>query len=65
MFQRREYITCSTGGLCNVVVAVTVVCTAEPCFIIVVGVTGRVSSDAPGACKEILLFTFLFSLCPN
>lgn len=46
-------ITCSTGGLCNVVVAVTVVCTVEPCFIMVVGVTGRVSRDPPGACTTV------------
>ena len=43
--------TCSTGGLCSLVVAVTVVWTVEPCFIIVVGVTERASSDVPGACR--------------
>lgn len=52
MSWRHGYITCSTGGLCNVVVAVTVVCTADPCFIIVVGVTGRVIRDAAGACTD-------------
>lgn len=55
-------VTCSTGGLCSVVVAVTVVWTVEPCLIMVVGVTGRASSDAPGACRtagEIISFPLL------
>lgn len=46
-------VTCSTGGLCSVVVGVTVVWTVEPCLIIVVGVTGRASIDVPGACRII------------
>lgn len=46
-------LTCSTGGLCNVVVGVTEVWTVEPCLIIVVGVTGRASIDVPGACRII------------
>ena len=45
-------ITCRTGGLCRVVVAVTVVCTVETCLIIVVGVTARVNSDTAGACRK-------------
>lgn len=35
------------------VVGVTVVCTVEPGFIIVVGVTGRVSIDVPEAYRII------------
>lgn len=36
------------------------VCTVEPCLIMVVGVTGRVSSDAPGAYRtagDMIYFT--------
>lgn len=42
------------------VVAVTVVWTVEPCLIMVVGVTGRARSDAPGAYRtagEMIFFT--------
>lgn len=47
-------VFCSTGGLCSTVVAVTVLWTVEPCLIMVVGVTGRASSDAPGVCREVI-----------
>lgn len=50
---QKGTFTCSTGGLCSVVVAVTVVWTVEPCLIMVVGVTGRANSDAPGACRTV------------
>ena len=44
-------VTCSTGGLCSVVEAATVVWTVVPCLMMVVGGTGRGSRDAPGACR--------------
>lgn len=44
-------VTCRIGGLCRVVVAVTVVCPVETCLIIVVGVTAPVNSEAAGACR--------------
>lgn len=53
-------VTCSTGGLCSAVVAVTVVCTVAPCLMMAVGVTGRVSRDAPGAYRtggDMIYFT--------
>lgn len=49
--------TCRTGGLCSVVVAVTVVWTVEHCLIMVVGVTGRASREAPGACGDMHSFS--------
>lgn len=49
-----DTFTCSTGGLCRVVVAVIVVWAEEPCLMVVVGVTGRASRGAPGVCRAVV-----------
>lgn len=65
-------VTCSTGGLCSVVVAVTEVWTVDPCLIMVVGVTGRARRDVPGACRtaqDVNILSLIFNLfsfyCPH